>query len=372
MSLTFFLGSGTSIPAGIASTDEITQLVRSGRGVTRHTDGSYYVNDSAVTGDSTKHIVALINVLFAEIQDYYNDRRSHPVNYENCCYVAAQLCDAESGEFDNPAVQPLIEKLKQREDFRSLMATNDERLELFTETKHFIQDIVWRKVARQPSRLEYLHWLMDAALDVGAGSTQFFTLNHDTVLEQAFKKKNVAYCDGFGEAEGNIRFWEPSRLEEKHRIHVCKLHGSIDWFWFRSRRRVGIPMTDDLFDTPGRPELLVGTFNKMHQYTASVFADIHCHFHRCLRRTNLLVCCGYGFGDKGINTKLVEWINADSSNRLIIVHPDLCTLMGCSRGAVANHWQEWQRAGKMRAVEKRVEKVRWDEVKAALIESKSL
>ena len=83
-----------------------------------------------------------------------------------------------------------------------------------------------------------------------------------------------------------------------------------------------------------------------------------------------LICCGYGFGDKGINTKLVEWINADRSNRLIIVHPDPCALMGCSRGAIANHWREWQQGGKIRTVEKRIEETDWNEVKTILVDER--
>jgi hypothetical protein len=42
-------------------------------------------------------------------------------------YVATQLCDTESGEFDNPAVQPFIEKLRQHEELRSLLETGEQR-----------------------------------------------------------------------------------------------------------------------------------------------------------------------------------------------------------------------------------------------------
>ena len=366
MRLAFLLGSGISIPAGMPSTQQITDLVRSGNGVVRHTNGSYCFSGPDSLAGPTKPVLSLISILFREIQDYYNDRRSHPVNYENCCYVATQLCDTESGEFDNPAVQPLIEKLRQHEELRSLLETGEQRLSLFRETKHFIQDILWRRLAEQPLSVDYLGWLIDGAHDDAVDSTDFLTLNHDTVLEQALKKKTVKYCDGFGEPFENVRFWESGQLEERHRIRVCKLHGSVDWFWFRSKRRISIPLTNDLFDTPGRPELLVGTFNKMHQYTASVFADLHCHFHKCLRQVHSLICCGYGFGDKGINTKLTEWINTDQSKRIVVVHPNPQSLMDCSRGAIANNWQEWRGKGKITTIEKRIEDTGWNEVKAAI------
>jgi len=366
MRLAFLLGSGISIPAGMPSTGQITDLVRSGDGVVRQANGSYCFGGPDYLADSMKPVLALVSILFGEIRDYYTDRRSHPVNYENCCYVVAQLCDTESYEFDNPAVLPLIEKLRQHEELRSLLETGEQRLSLFRETKHFIQDILWRRLAEPPTSLNYLGWLIDGAQDDTVDSTDFLTLNHDTLLEQALRKKAVKYCDGFGQPSENVRFWESGQLEEHHRVRVCKLHGSVEWVWFRSKRGVGIPLRDDLFDTPGRPELLVGTFNKMHQYTASVFADLHCHFHKCLRQLNSLICCGYGFGDKGINTKLAEWINTDQSRRIVVVHPDPQLLMDCSRGAIANNWQEWRAKGKVITIEKTVEEAGWNEVKAAI------
>ena len=55
---------------------------------------------------------------------------------------------------------------------------------------------------------------------------------------------------------------------------------------------------------PARLLLLMGTFNKMLLYTASLWGELHCHFHHSLSRDSALVVCGYGFRDKGINTKI--------------------------------------------------------------------
>lgn len=367
MRIAFLLGSGASRPAGMPSTDEITEAVQSGNGVVRHADGVYRLGGPDYLRDRTHPVLALIRALFAEIRGYYADRRSHPVNYENCCYVATQLYDTESGEFDNPAIKPLIDKLKSTAELRASLKSDEDRVHLFEEAKHYIHDVVWGMLGRQASSLDYLGCLSDAARDSDVEVIEFFTLNHDTVLELALKAKGVTFCDGFGQPTENIRFWEPNQLAGTHRVRVCKLHGSIDWFWFRSKRRVGIALDDDLFDTSGRPELLVGTFNKMHQYTTSIFADLHCHFHETLRQVRFLICCGYGFGDKGINTKLVEWINSDPTKKMLIVHGNRAPLMDCSRGAIANHWQQWVAEGKLRFIEKWVEQTTWDEAKTTLL-----
>jgi hypothetical protein len=80
-----------------------------------------------------------------------------------------------------------------------------------------------------------------------------------------------------------------------------------------------------------------------------------------------MVCCGYRFGDKGINTKLSEWINSESGNRLIVVHPNSDTLFNCSRGAIANHWDEWRQQKKLMIVGKWIEETSWEEVKEAFL-----
>jgi SIR2-like domain len=364
MRITLLLGSGSSLKAGMPSTNEITNKVRSGEGIMRHPDSVYHFTLNA---HPDRQVLLLTNALFSEIESYYNDRQSHPVNYENCCYLATQLRDAESGEFDNPAVQPLIEKLTQKEELRTLMSTPEDRHRLFEETDNYIRDVVWGMLKRAPVSVQYLGWLDDMVCDKSFASIDLVTLNHDTVLEQAFTSNSVTFCDGFGEAVDGVRFWQADRLQNANRIRLIKLHGSIDWFRFRSYNAVGIPEEHDPYLTDPRPQLLVGTFNKLMEYTTGIFADLHCHFHRCLRQSRFLVCCGYGFGDKGINTKLSEWINAGPDRRLIVVHASPDELFCCSRGAIANHWQSWQGKGKLVLVKKWMEDVSLDEIKQALL-----
>jgi hypothetical protein len=155
-------------------------------------------------------------------------------------------------------------------------------------------------LSAKPSDLKYLNWMTNIAHDKDIDSLEYLTLNHDTVLEQALACNSVAFCDGFGEPVNGVRFWQPNRLQAAHRVRLSKLHGSVDWFRYRSNKNVGIALERDAFQTDPRPELLVGTFNKIVEYTTGVFADLHCHFHQCLRQTRLMVCCGYGFGDKGV------------------------------------------------------------------------
>jgi hypothetical protein len=367
MRLTIVLGSGSSEPAGLPSTDRITKSVRSGEGVWRHTDGVYRRVPYQPTSPWNAPVKLLTSALFSEIEAYYRDKSSRTVDYEDCCYLAAQLSDAESGEFDNPAVQPLIEKLTDKEELRALTANGGDRRRLFDETVNYIRDVVWDMLSGRPTSVQHLNWLIDMVRDKSVESVDLVNLNHDRVLEQVLSCNLVSFCDGFGELVGAVRLWEPDRLEGA-RVRLIKLHGSIDWFLLPNKK-IGIVGSHEAgLTTPiiTRPLLLVGTFNKMTEYTTGIFADLHCHFHRCLHQTHFLVCCGYGFGDKGINRKLSEWINADRQKRLILVHAKPGEALDGGRPAIANNWRSWHKQKKLLFVKKWIQDVSWDQVKQAL------
>lgn len=45
----FLLGAGISIPAGLPSTDEITERVLSGNNIRRYSDENYYPSESVIS-----------------------------------------------------------------------------------------------------------------------------------------------------------------------------------------------------------------------------------------------------------------------------------------------------------------------------------
>jgi hypothetical protein len=164
---------------------------------------------------------------------------------------------------------------------------------------------------------------------------------------------------------------------------LFKLHGSVNWFRFQSRsvaggsEAIGIPLDRDIWHTvdvtgqpqvpsDGRPMFLAGTFNKMLQYTAGIYTDLHYRFYQRLQGTKRLVVCGYSFGDKGINTRIVEWLHSAADHKMVIVHPRPDGLRATARGAVSRNWGAWRDAAKLTLVVKGVEDVSWLELETEL------
>lgn len=395
--LAFLLGSGTSIPGGMPSTSDITARVLYGQDVYRETDGTWYLGTPPhyASKDRLVRVLALLRLLCSEIDKYYQGQRN--TNYEDLFYVASQIRDSELGEYDNPAVQPLVDKILP--EIRPSLAHVHTEIrgdwdlhEVASDAADYVRDIAWRLLAQAPKGLDHLKMISDACDESGINHVDIFTLNHDTLLEDCFVKNGLRMgedvADGFGRAKRGIRYWERDGLETAtSRVRLFKLHGSIDWFHYvpdsgdPAVSNVGIPgpgvdfrtnlvPTGDMFQSPEgfRPYMLAGTFNKMLRYTGGVYGDLHGEFHRSLRMAHALVVGGYGFGDKGINAEILYWAWATPKNSIVVIHPDAERLRAHARGAISKNWELLSERGKLKTIPARFEGAGWNDVRGLLLD----
>jgi hypothetical protein len=204
------------------------------------------------------------------------------------------------------------------------------------------------KVAPQMGFLSKL-----VARDSNLGRTHLFTLNYDTLFEQALELLGVQYFDGFtgraaarfdpsvygldiyypGEvAEGRVRRFDKF-------LHFYKLHGSIHWFEqgleMRARHpdlapyrayagmtaaekaEVLIPLAQN-----ARSVGILPTANKFAQTLAMPYAHLFRSFQVRLGipQTFLLVL-GYGFGDDHVS-RIIENALMNPSLVMLVVEPN--------------------------------------------------
>lgn len=418
MRTAILLGAGSSLPAGFPSTQDLTDLVLSGHGFERHTDGSYIPADLAedlLMEGRPRLAWCMTRRLYAEAESYFAIREDRRANYEDLFYLANQVWDEEMGEAENPAIRVFVDQLKAE----SLPLVNDwvaqdsENLtheheiafkELLWETKNYIADIAWRTLAKSPQSTDHLRVFAEACKSghvVGVS-----TLCHDTHLEDFLAGCDVPLADGFSDEEAGVRYWNAKFPLEN--ITFLKLHGSVNWFqlcpdgqslseedWtaldeeFHGspptdnanlqptdegffQYRIGMPLSCDPWHTKtaggdlqtpvgGRPILLMGTFNKIAEYTRGMFRDLHHRFRSMIQEADQLVVCGYGFGDKGINSEVIDWYYRQRGRRFVVVHPDPPSLISESRGAIRHKWRDWEKRGSVTLIRKRLEDVSLDE-----------
>jgi hypothetical protein len=395
-SVAVLLGSGASWPKGDKSVRTLTEKVLDGRDYIRHSDRQYVKappNPGLPPWEETVGAVtSFLRRLECFVRPYHERIIGRDVNYEDLYYVIRQLEDEESGELDDPLVATARREISdalaalQCEFLRSLGPEPRSVVEVTTESARYIASVVVRELQDEAERLDHLSWIKNACDKAPGCIASLFTVNHDCVLERFLTSSGIGFVDGF-EATGaeGVRHWRPSALQETNgRLSLLKLHGSIDWHrirpdgeadWYEERIASLASSIDpaSIDGADGRrwmavdphPLILVGTFNKIVAYTTGVFLDLYAAFRERLRRTETLVVCGYGFGDKGINQQIVEWVYEARSRRIVVVHPRRDELFERARGAIRTNVPRWQQSGVLRVVEKCIEALSWDDVIAA-------
>jgi hypothetical protein len=163
---------------------------------------------------------------------------------------------------------------------------------------------------------------------------KLFTLNYDTLFEDAARLSNAILIDGFSYTFPRTfsgRFFdydivqrEGSKLKEEDNfvqrvLHLHKLHGSINWTRKRDTNEVVMEQ---------EPEIPLMVYPRESKYEDSYeqpFFEMMARFQRNLRQSNdtLLICIGYSFNDKHINSAIEEALNQNPGFRLAVVDPGI-------------------------------------------------
>jgi hypothetical protein len=167
------------------------------------------------------------------------------------------------------------------------------------------------------------------------GALRLFTINYDTLLEDALALSSFGYWDGFsgGAVAYRNHAYGDSEPERGYRAHVVKLHGSIDWHLDSSDRVWRVRDGDNYPDAPTR--VLI------YPQSTKYFATQHDHFaaqFELLRRTlcstneNVFAICGYSFGDEHINQEIELAVRRPDNKTTILV-------FASTVGPVLKRWQ---------------------------------
>lgn len=182
---------------------------------------------------------------------------------------------------------------------------------------------------------EFLKKLLTRPLNLKR--VNLFTLNYDTLVEQAADAEGVVLLDGF---VGTVqRIFRPESYDQDlyfpaettegrvHRLdrvlHVYKLHGSIDWRasepdW---NNPYGVSMGGATPSCEGDPPLIYPTPLKYGETLGMPYAELFRRFAASVvRPQSTLFVVGYGFGDDHVNA-IIRQALAVPSFTLVVVDP---------------------------------------------------
>ena len=390
MKVGFLFGAGVSLPCGALATDCVTDIVLRGEGVHRHvrrySDGTYFLSAESHPGlgdlEGLERIRCFLAFLKSHADKYFEKRMrgDHVADYEDLYYLVTQLTDAVD-EYENPAVSDLLEAAdrkfrKPRLPSHSSFPSSD----LYDETRRYIKGIVSDLLSDLQPAQNHLRQIVQAATDPSVSKLEIFTLNHDRLIERSLEKAGILFSNGFAQISEDLRCWDGRKFAgSRRKVRLSKLHGSVDWYPVRfscgGSSRVCIATNGDVEHAHGpdggpvvllghdHPEMLIGTFNKMLEYTTGIYADLFCAFRTALWALDRLVISGYSFGDKGVNTSIVEWTREDCKRRVRIIAPDASNYQNTARGAI--RWLFTDCGTQITTMNTTFEKVTWQQILAS-------
>ena len=157
---------------------------------------------------------------------------------------------------------------------------------------------------------------------------KLFTLNYDTLFEQAGKLANFTIIDGFSfslprvfsgrnfdldiVSRNNSRVKEEDNFIQKV-FHLYKLHGSVDW----CKEENIIFQKDNVDDAL----MIYPNQSKYESSYEQPYFEMMSRFQQSLRNENvLLICVGFSFGDKHIVTAIKEALEQNPSFQLMVIN----------------------------------------------------
>ncbi len=136
---------------------------------------------------------------------------------------------------------------------------------------------------------------------------RLFTINYDTLLEDALALGCFSHWDGFtgGAVAYRSHRYGQQEPDTGYRAHVIKIHGSIDWH-LGIDDRVWRVRDGDLYPERVARVLIYPQFTKYLATQRDPFAAQFDLFRRALGSgtENVLAICGYSFGDEHINQEI--------------------------------------------------------------------
>lgn len=337
---TFLLGAGVSRPSGGPTVEQITRSVLD-ESWHRGTDERFFPGPehSYAPSNDAERLQLFLRMLHEFMTDHLRAREGRAPNYEDLFWAATQLLDDETEEWPNPMIAPaLLELAKKAKPLLKEYIGRDRQKfsELLECSTAFIQWAVFHKLAGlKPKGLDIL-----CELSRRVEHLTVATLNHDLLVERQLHHCSVDLSDGFegGTADYRGFAWCWNSSSNKRIVLLLKLHGSIDWFLCdetfggNKLRKVASVRGDPehIRDTSGRkidlidakPLFLTGTTVKERNYGAGVFGEMFAQFRAILEHRSILICCGYGWADKGLNIRINDWLLKSSANKVVILHPN--------------------------------------------------
>lgn len=379
---TFLLGSGISLQSGVQSVDEVTEALFD-HDYFEHSDGSFVkgLNPSPQLQEhySVKPIQDFLRLIKERVDRYIRARflYARQANYEDIFDIVQQIREETKTVRDNVGIEEFCKDIEKatfsiRNGYRNYPEGDVISLgDISEKALKFIEAVI--KYGLNENELKGLGVLEE--LISKDYKLNLFTLNHDLLIEKLSDSLEVEYSDGFSDADGDVRWYDPITWDNERRVKVYKIHGSRNWSLVRHKvkgqvhgiivgkdswhAKDGNGDNVDLLMRTGR--ILTGQ-KKFENYISGIHGEIHYRFTHHLRSCGNLLISGYGWNDVQLNWKLFDWLYRDADNKMIIIHKEPKNMAKYSRFLSSSDVERGVKQDKIVLIEKWFQEVSIEDI----------
>lgn len=150
------------------------------------------------------------------------------------------------------------------------------------------------------------------------------TTNYDRLAEYAANMANAEVFTGF--TSGWIQRFvseDISAIQTRRntgfegRVHVLKVHGSLDWFLNHASEPIAIPLAHEI-PTSFQPLIVTPGISKYREVHKDPFRTIMTQCDAILKTAHSYFCIGFGFNDEHVQPILVNRVRRDNIPIIIV------------------------------------------------------
>lgn len=226
-----------------------------------------------------------------------------------------------------------LEALLSKAGMKTFVETNSELEDAIKEIKKFIVEECTLIFNTDAPHSEFLHKV--ALRPQKFPRVKVFTMNYDTLFEQAATKERFTVIDGFTFSNPRVfngKFFDYDIIETRHNrqdkkdstiaklFYLFKMHGSLTW----KKEAKEIEQCDGDIDLEKRVMIFPQSNKYEHSYEQPYF-EMMARFQQALRTENtLLITIGFSFLDKHISSVIIESLKQNPSlNLMVVTYPTI-------------------------------------------------
>ena len=319
-----------------------------------------FLRDS--TGDRAQAFLKLVR---REISRHLHAREAHAPHYEDLYFACLQIWQDAIAEYTNPMIGRSTRRLRQRARSILRRPACGSRTRTFADLAKAASELIqWAAYEKLQTAITPVNMGTISAVAKATDELDIFSLNHDLLIEAELRSNGVRFADGFKSGDTSMREFDAAWDKAGKRVRLFKLHGSINWYLFTFPRKGSVSRHKQFaairgdashMPKPGggyydlvnpEPMFLTGTTIKEQAYGVGLTGELFARFRHRLSQHRTLICCGYGWGDKGINLRLDQWLRDQRRNRIVLLHAGNLTRVRSSK-FWTHRWAGYRRSGKL-------------------------